>query len=238
MKKPLKLIYNILAFTGLWLFPVLVFITYQVFPEMNVKNVILFCLAVTSWTTFNNIWSVMCEEKQFDKIGIGDGLIPYDGLTKESAQKQSAIYPRVPPDLLSKKPEGIILGTYKNRYVRLPLKNILHTCILGGSGSGKTSTVLLDTLLSDFAAGTDSFQTFAINIKGEPHKTATNEYDPTDRTSTGWDAYYRLRDNPNDDLIIEAMEEIAQALIISGNPKDNFFVENARTMFSVLLIHF
>lgn len=245
MKKLLKLIYNLLVFTGLWLFPVLVFITYQVFPEMNVKNIILLCLAVTSWTTFNNIWSVMCEGKAFDKIGIGDGLIPYDGLTKESAQKQAAMYPRVPPDLLSKKPEGIILGTYKNRYVRIPLKNILHTCILGGSGSGKTSTVLLDTLLSNFAAGTDSFQTFAIDIKGELHKIATNEYDPmvlvvdpTDRTSTGWDAYYRLRDNPNDDLIIEATEEIAQALIISSNPKDNFFVENARTMFTGLLIHY
>lgn len=62
--------------------------------------------------------------------------------------------------------------------------------------------------------------------------------DPTDRTSTGWDVYYRLHNNPSDDLIVEAIEEVSQALIISTNPKDSFFVENARTMFTGLLAYY
>lgn len=136
------------------------------------------------------------------------------------------------------------MGTYKNRYVRIPLKDIYHYCILGGSGSGKTSTVLLDTLLTGFATGKNEFQTFCIDIKGQIHEKSVFAYDenvlicnPTDRTSCGWDVYYRLHDNPSDDLIVEATEEIAQALIISTNPKDSFFVENARTMFTGLLIY-
>ena len=61
---------------------------------------------------------------------------------------------------------------------------------------------------------------------------------PADRSTCGWDPYYRLTQNSSGDLIIEAIEEIAQALIISTNANDSFFVENARTMLSGLLIYF
>ena len=245
MKKIGKIIYSILAFTGLWLVPPLYIIIHQTFPAVETKTWAIVSLILIAWTSFNNFWTVACEGKRFDEIGIGDGLVPDTGLKKESPQKRIAMYPKVPPSLLSKEPEGIILGKYKNRYVRIPLKDIYHYCILGGSGSGKTSTVLLDTLLANFATGKNTFQTFCIDIKGEIHEKSVFAYDenvlvcnPTDRTSCGWDAYYRLHHNPSDDLIIEAIEEIAQALIISTNPKDSFFVENARSMFTGLLVYY
>lgn len=245
MKKLTKIIYNILAFTGLWLVPFIYLILKQTFSTVEAKTLVIVSVILVAWTSFNNFWTVACEGKQLDEIGIGDGLIPETGLKKESAQKRVAMYPKVPSELLSKEPEGIILGKYKNQYVRVPLKDIFHYCILGGSGSGKTSTVLLDTLLANFATGKNVFQTFCIDIKGEIHEKSTFAYDenvlvvdPTDRTSTGWDVYYRLHDNPSDDLIIEAIEEISQALIISTNPKDSFFVENARSMFTGLLIYY
>lgn len=245
MRNLIKRIYNILAFTGLWLVPPIYIITRQTFPAVETKTLIIICLVIIAWTSFNNFWTIACEGKQIDEIGIGDGLIPDTGLKKESAQKRVAMYPKIPPELLSREPEGIILGKYKNRYVRIPLKDVYHYCILGGSGSGKTSTVLLDTLLANFATGRNDFQTFCIDIKGEIHEKSTYAYDenvlvvdPTNRTSTGWDVYYRLHGNPSDDLIVEAIEEISQALIISTNPKDNFFVENARTMFTGLLVYY
>lgn len=246
MKKSLNILYRLIAITGLYVIPIIWLVTPQVFTGIEFKTLMLICLAIVAWTSFNNVWSITCEGKQIDKIGIGDGLIPNTGLTKESAQKYAAMYPRVPSELLSKKPEGVILGTYKNKYVRLSKGEILHTCIIGGSGSGKTSTVLLDTLLANFATDdTPAYQVFAVDIKGELHQKSTYAYadnvlivDPTNRTTTGWDAYYRLHDNPSDDLTIEAMEEIAQALIISTNLKDNFFVENARSMFVGLLLYY
>ena len=245
MKKLTKRIYSILAFTGLWLVPFVYIIISQAFPAVDTKTLVIILLILVAWTSFNNFWTIACEGKQLDEIGIGDGLMIDTGLKKESAQKRVAMYPKVPPELLSKEPEGIILGKYKERYVRIPLKDIYHYCILGGSGSGKTSTVLLDTLLANFATGRNAFQTFCIDIKGEISQKSTFAYDenvlivdPSDRTTVGWDVYYRLHDNPSDDLIIEAIEEVSQALIISTNPKDNFFVENARTMFTGLLVYY
>lgn len=245
MGKIPKRIYNILAFTGLWLVPFIYMIIRQTFPMVETKTLIIISLILVAWTSFNNFWAIVCEGKQPDEIGIGDGLVPDTGLKKESAQKRVAMYPKVPPELLSKEPEGIILGKYKNRYVRIPLNDVYHYCILGGSGSGKTSTVLLDTLLANFAIGRNDFLTFCIDIKGEINQKSTYAYDenmfivnPSDRTTVGWDVYYRLHDNPSDDLIIEAIEEVSQALIISTNPKDSFFVENARTMFTGLLVYY
>lgn len=245
MKKIGKKIYSILAFTGLWMIPFIYIIIHQAFPVVETKTLTIISLILVAWTSFNNIWLVACEGKRLDEIGIGDGLVPETGLKKESAQKRVAMYPKIPPELLSKEPEGIILGKYKNRYVRIPLKDIYHYCILGGSGSGKTSTVLLDTLLANFATGRNDFTTFCVDIKGEISQKSTFAYDenvlvvnPSDRTTVGWDAYYRLHDNPGDDLIVEAIEEISQALINSTNPKDSFFVENARTMFTGLLLYY
>lgn len=245
MKKLLKWTYNLISFSGLYLVPILFYILPRAIPGISIKQLIVISLIAVAWTSFNNFWSIACEGKRLDDINIGDGLVPDTGLKKESPQKRIAMYPKVPPSLLSKEPEGIILGTYKNRYVRIPINEIYHYCILGGSGSGKTSTVLLDTLLANFATGRNDFQTFCIDIKGEIHEKSTYAYDenvfvcnPTDRTSCGWDAYYRLHDDPNSDLIISAIEEISQALIISTNPKDGFFVENARSMFTGLLLYY
>lgn len=245
MKKILSPIYRAVAFTGLWLAPPLYLIIPHILPSISSKQIMMINLVLIAWVTLNNLWGLACEGKRLDEMCIGDGLIPENGLHKESAQKKAATYPKVPKKYLSKEPEGVILGTYKNQYVRIPTKEIYHYCIIGGSGSGKTSTVLLDTLLANFATGKNDFLTFAIDIKGELHEKSTYSHspdimvvNPTDRTTVGWDAYYRLYDNPSDDLIIEAIEEIAQALIISNSPQNAFFTENARTMFTGLLIYF
>lgn len=241
----LKKVYHILALTGVWIIPIVYIFVPRIWPDVSGEYLLYISLALSGWMLFNNVWAVMAEGKRVDELDIGAGLVPETGLKKEPAQKRIAMYPKVPGNLLSRKPEGIILGTHKGRYVRVPLKENFHTCILGGSGSGKTSTVLLDTLLANYAGGRNEFLTFAIDIKGELHEKSTSALsedvlvvDPTDRMTSGWDAFYRLHKNPSDDLIIEAIEEIAQALILSTNPKDMFFVENARSIFTGLMAYY
>lgn len=245
MKKLTKIIYNILAFTGLWLVPFIYIIIRQTFSTVETKTLVIVSLILIAWTAFNNFWSIACEGKQLDEIGIGDGLIPENGLKKESAQKRVAMYPKVPAELLSKEPEGIILGKYKNQYVREDLKETLHYCILGAPGSGKTSTIILDTLLANFAAGKNMFNVFAVDVKGELNQKSIEAYsenvhvvDPDNRNSCGWDVYYRLRDKPSSDLIINAIEEISDGLVISNNPRDSYFTENAKTALTGLLVYY
>ena len=137
--------------------------------------------------------------------------------------------------------EGLTMGKPSHpKYARN--KNIL---VIGGSGSGKTSTVILDTLLANYSAPEPEMLTFCIDIKGELHEKSTKKddpaiyvVDPSDRKTIGWDAWYRLHGDPADDLIVESMEEIAEALIVSANPKDLFFVVNARSMFTGLLVYY
>ena len=245
MKRIPSLIYRAVALTGLWLALPLYLIIPHTIPSISSKQIMIINIALIAWVTLNNLWGLACEGKRLDEMCIGDGLIPETGLQKESTQKKIATYPKVPKKYLNKEPEGVILGTYKNQYVRIPTQEIYHYCVIGGSRSGKTSTVLLDTLLANFATKKNDFLTYAIDIKGELHIKSSYSHspdimvvNPTDQTTAGWDVYYRLRDNPSDDLIIEVMLEVASALIISTSKSDSFFVNNAQDMFVGMLLYF
>lgn len=245
MKRIPSLIYRAVALTGLWLALPLYLIIPHTIPSISSKQIMIINIALIAWVTLNNLWGLACEGKRLDEMCIGDGLIPETGLQKESTQKKIATYPKVPKKYLNKEPEGVILGTYKNQYVRIPTQEIYHYCVIGGSRSGKTSTVLLDTLLANFATKKNDFLTYAIDIKGELHTKSSYSHspdimvvNPTDQTTAGWDVYYRLRDNPSDDLIIEVMQEVASALIISTSKSDSFFVNNAQDMFVGMLLYF
>ena len=245
MKRIPSLIYRAVALTGLWLALPLYLIIPHTIPSISSKQIMIINIALIAWVTLNNLWGLACEGKRLDEMCIGDGLIPETGLQKESTQKKIATYPKVPKKYLNKEPEGVILGTYKNQYVRIPTQEIYHYCVIGGSRSGKTSTVLLDTLLANFATKKNDFLTYAIDIKGELHIKSSYSHspdimvvNPTDQTTAGWDVYYRLRDNPSDDLIIEVMQEVSSALIISTSKSDSFFVNNAQDMFVGMLLYF
>ena len=56
-------------------------------------------------------------------------------------------YPAVDKKLMLVKPTGIIFGKYRNRYVCKKPDEDGHVIILGGSGSGKSSTVIISMLI-------------------------------------------------------------------------------------------
>ena len=80
------------------------------------------------------------------------------------AGKQKAMYPDVDPDLLSKEAKGVILGKDKktNKYVIKPLEEDGHILVIGGTGSGKSSCLVIPTLIANPKA-----RALVVDIKGE-----------------------------------------------------------------------
>lgn len=126
--KQLKTAINLIAFSGLWVLPVINLILPRVYDGFMVSHIYLTSFAAMGWVLFNNTWSMVCEGKKLSEFIIGDGLIPDSSIKKEPLQKRNAMYPTVPPELLSSEPAGIILGKWKSKYVRIPLEKVFHYC--------------------------------------------------------------------------------------------------------------
>lgn len=111
--KLLKIVANIIAFTGIWVIPIIHVILPRIYDGFMVSHIYFMSFAVMGWVLLNNAWSMICEGKSLEDFVIGDGLVPDSNIKKEPLQKRSAMYPIVPPELLSVEAEGVILGKWK-----------------------------------------------------------------------------------------------------------------------------
>lgn len=165
-----------------------------------------------------------------------------------SGQKRIAMYPSIDKKFLSKNADGFILGKSNGNYVRIPLdkNNILHACVVGSPGSGKSAGPYLSTLISNFMQNPAPMTTFVIDIKPELARKSVeiegNENvrvcNPTDRDSWGWDVYYSLDEDATDEEVIHVLDGISRALIVSNNDKNAFFTNNARTVFQGMMLYY
>lgn len=150
-------------------------------------------------------------------------------------------YPIVDKKLMSKKPIGVMFGKYKYRYVCKKPDEDGHVIILGGSGSGKSSTVIIPMLLCNKDVGS-----FCIDIKGELSYKASDYADsntvifnPLDRFSYGYDVFYALNDNSSSQEIYEVVQNVVYSLInIPANEKNPFWKNSARGMLMGLMIYY
>ena len=86
---------------------------------------------------------------------------------------------------------------------------------------------------------------FCLDIKPELARKSVNMnenknvkvVDFTDRSKSGWDVYSSVNANTREDEKIRLFDGIARALITSSNPKDKFFINNARTILKFLLLY-
>ena len=78
--------------------------------------------------------------------------------------KEDAMYPEIPDHMLFKEPTGIVFGKDKRteKYVCKDLKVDSHVAIIGGSGSGKSSCVVSNSILAN-----PETSMFVVDIKGE-----------------------------------------------------------------------
>ena len=93
------------------------------------------------------------------------------------------------------RPLGIVLGKYHGKYVCRPVEQDGHYLIVGGSGSGKSSALIIPTLLIN-----NDVPAFVLDIKGELSRLAKKKgdarvhiFNPNDRRSYGYDPFYSLK---------------------------------------------
>lgn len=162
-----------------------------------------------------------------------------------SAEKQKALGMNIPKEYLSREIEMFTLGRYHNRYFHLPFdpNNITHTLILGGPGSGKSST-LLSSLIYIFLENNKKAICYCLDPKPEMSFKSVDEYrddihiiNPSITTGYGWDVWYGLDQNSNDDALIERADQIVRAIIVNpDNTQNIFFYNSARLLLKAFLV--
>ena len=175
----------------------------------------------------------------FTFLKIDSLTIPSD--SDKLTGKAKARYPTVNNKLLYKIPTGIVFGKWKKKYVCKDIKDDGHCFLIGGSGSGKSSCLVIPTLLSN-----PNVTSFVLDIKGELSfksvKYGTEKlliFNPQDRNTHGYNPFFLLDEKSSSQQILETMQIIAFSLIqIPATVKDPFWKTSARNLLIGLLIYY
>ncbi|MCR5311191.1 MAG: type IV secretory system conjugative DNA transfer family protein [Lachnospiraceae bacterium] len=155
---------------------------------------------------------------------------------------------KIPPDnLLKRRPSGIIFGKASGMYVVVqPDLSCSHTLVIGGSGSGKTSSVLLDTLLAH-QLNQDDLAFCMIDVKGEleekgwyPRDENLRIFNPTKRGKGYWgfDVFYDLSEKSTPGEVLIVVRRVVFCMIqLKLESKDGFWIVSARVVVTGIWVH-
>lgn len=257
MKRMMK---NILNFLGLWSYPLGLIVSGMIIyffqtmkmqsfnlDEKNVCMIFLGGLIAPFFVMLMNTYDFCAKGKN----DFTPNLLLKKDVTKISESKKQAMYKKVGKEdgLLSGKPEGLIWGIQDKKYVSLPIgkenmRDGVSAVVLGSPGSGK-SVFLINFLLNNYM-NQNPIPVFCLDIKPElavksikmDEAKNVKIVDFTDRFKAGWDVYFAISKETKEDEKMRTFDGIARALITSSNPKDKFFVNNARTILKFLLLYY
>ena len=245
----LKGISNWLRYTGLWLPPPvtvgIAVIMYYCYCPINLILSVSMCALVLSLAMSLQIWSLNRIAKQ---NGLTDyPLIPYhtdQNPYYQISYRAKALYKKPDKRLLEKEPKGIVLGKSDGRYMSIQpgiTPGALHTLVLGTSGSGKTSSVLLSTLLAQHNNKEITFLT--VDVKGELLQKGFTPNDkvavfnPRRRDLYGFDFLYDINEKSTESQVIEALRRVIYSLIPLKHTGDEFWPVAARTVLLGLFLY-
>ena len=246
---------NVFHFLGLWSYPLGLTVsgmfaylsqTMQM-QEFNLNRenffgVLAGGLAVPGFIAFSNLFDFISK----GRTDFAPNLTGKKDVTRISESKKQAMYKKIGKvdGLLTDKTEGLIFGRQGRKYVSLPvgMRDGVSAIVLGSPGAGK-SVFLTGFLLQNFQQQ-NPIPVFCLDIKPELAKKSVKMdskkvkvVDFTDRGKAGWDVYFSITKETKDDEKMRVFDGISRALITSNNPKDKFFVNNARTILKFLLLY-
>lgn len=139
----------------------------------------------------------------------------------------------------SDKAHGILFGKSKGKIVYSPTDTEGHVAVFGGSGTGKTSALLIPTLKS--WTGTS----FTIDICGDIYKNVASPdklvYEPADPNTIPFNIFGAIDDLKDEDDKNEALEELAFLLMPDDDRMSDaskFFHTEGRKILTACLIAF
>ncbi len=227
-----------LKYSGIILFPVTFLVLTYLLNTFGIRIdepilIPLLSLLPTVYTWSINTVAYRNGKREF---GIFDAFNWRRDPYAQQSFKQKAMRPEIPGALKSKKPLGIIIGRSGSRYVVNDPKGdgAHHTLVVGTTGCGKTSTVILPTVLV-----TKEMAKLVVDIKGEISE--KGEYlddpkvqiiDPTDKSTFGYDPLYKLKSKASEQEIMDILSEIMYSIMpINAAEKNPFWSNSARDMF-------
>lgn len=251
---------NVLNFIGVWSYPVGLVVSGMVIyliqsmqmqlftlDEKNILMIIVGGLFAPIFVMITNIYDYFINGKK----DFTPNLFSKKDVTKISESKKQAMYKKIGKEdgLITGKPEGLIFGIQDKKYVSLPIgkeymRDGVSAVVLGSPGSGK-SVFLTNFLLNNYMQQTPT-PVFCLDIKPELAAKSIKMDDTknvkvvdfTDRYKAGWDVYFAIKEDTKEDEKMRVFDGISRALITSSNPKDKFFVNNARTILKFLLLYY
>lgn len=153
--------------------------------------------------------------------------------------RKKAVFPKIPDKYLSKEPPtgGVIFG--KDHHTgKLVVEEGSHVLICGSTGSGKTATCLIPSILSHQKG---SAQIVDIKSRELVYKTA-NIYDEKTQIIDlnmqkpwvwGWDLFYKLPKDgaATEQQALKVIREVASVVVPKSNSGDAFWADAARNEF-------
>lgn len=150
--------------------------------------------------------------------------------------RKKALYPKIPDKYLSKEPPfgGMVFG--KDHHTgKFVVEENAHVLLCGSTGSGKTATALIPSILSH---KTGSAQIVDIKSRELVYKTA-NIYDEKTQIIDlnlqkpwiwGWDLFYKLPKDgtATEQEVLKVVREVASIIVPKSNASESFWSEAAR----------
>lgn len=228
----MKAIYKIGKFTGIYIpivtFIILVKIASSVFHDEDNYlfdvvglSILAVTLLISVIITISNI--IRLKKPDFSLVHIIFGL----------KSKKVQTYEKVDKDFIGLE-SGVVLGKMKRQYLVMPEATDGHIMVIGGQGSGKSSTIGIPTLLNY------DNSLFAIDIKGELSATCKNYrnkikiFNPTDPQSPHYNPYEPLKHGNK----VQGAREIALSIIpIPPNEREPYWKESAQNLMTACILH-